>query len=81
MKLEALWKKVLRDYELTRDELVGSEPVLRQKLRDPSLRDQLLERQDLVDSERVKAYLESVVKAPNASEDTKRKWRKAVGLD
>lgn len=45
---------------------------------DPSLRSQLAQRSNLVDSERVKAYLEACAKAPDASEGTKRKWKVAL---
>ena len=45
---------------------------------DPSLRSQLYGRSNLVDSEKISAYLEACEKAPNASEGTKRKWRAAL---
>lgn len=48
--------------------------------RDPSLRDQMWERQNLLDSVRIESYLEACRKAPYASEGTKRKWKKALGL-
>lgn len=50
------------------------------KREDPSLRSQLRERRDLVDSERIAAYLQACQRAPNASEGTRRKWKRALGL-
>jgi hypothetical protein len=56
------------------------ELIKRQRPRDPSLKDQLSERSNLVDSARAQSYLEACQRAPNASEGTKRKWKRALGL-
>ena len=78
MKNERLWKNLGRKLEPVEEngEVIGAQ----WKKRDPSLGDQLAERHNMVDSERVEAYLEASRKAPNASEGTKRKWRRRLGL-
>lgn len=47
---------------------------------DPSLLDQLRERGDLREGEVMTSYLNACEKAPFASAQTKRRWRKALGL-
>lgn len=71
------WLRKLPGVELMFQNLESAPPP------DPSLRDQLLEvrnfdptnQQQLTD-----AYLDAIRKAPDASEATKRKWRKAARL-
>lgn len=77
MKNERLWKNVARKLEPVKeqDEVVG----YTWKKRDPSLRDQLAERKE-VDSEAYASYLNACTKAPHASEGTKKKWKRALGL-
>lgn len=78
MKWKRMWKEVVRKGELSLDE--EGNQVLTIKSPDPSLRDQLRERHNLLDSDRAFAYLQACGKAPNASEGTKKKWKKALGL-
>lgn len=47
---------------------------------DPSLRDQLYERSSLREGEQLQSYLNACEKAPHASEGTKRKWKRALGI-
>ena len=68
-----IWKNILK-------KAVPVEEGLAIKPRDPSLRSQLRDRQNLLDSVRIESYLEACRKAPNASEGTKRKWKRALGL-
>lgn len=74
MKSQRLWKELIKGLHLKLNE--SGEVV--ETPRDPSLRSQLYERSNLVDSERMAAYLEACAKAPNASSATKRKWKTAL---
>ena len=78
MKNSRLWKNLAKKLEPVEEdgEVVG----LRWKPQDPSLTSQLSERHNLVDSEKIESYLEACRRAPHASEGTKRKWRKALGM-
>lgn len=89
-KLNRLWKEIethshkYRVKTPIRDEggkLIAVQVEVFPRYKDPSLRDQLYERGELVEAERVKAYLQSTQMEPHASEDTKRKWRRAAQLD
>lgn len=55
-------------------------PSLPQPKSDPSLRDQLRSRRDLLDRIKIESYLEACRRAPGASEGTKKKWKRALGL-
>lgn len=87
-KLNRLWKEIethSHKYR-TREEikvngiLVGVNVKVHPRYPDPSLRSQLYERYDMREHEQMKAYLQATQMEPYASMDTKRKWRRAVGL-
>jgi len=78
MQWKRMWKEIVRKGTLELDE--NGDQVLVIKPMDPSLRSQLRERANLLDRDKGSAYLEACGKAPNASEGTKRKWKKALGL-
>ncbi len=71
-----IWKDMLKGYH--EELLENGERGLVQSPKDPSLLSQLRERSGLEPADQMKAYLEACQKAPNASEGTKRKWRKAL---
>ena len=71
-----VWKDFLDGFDPELGE--NGEVRLKPKQKDPSLLSQLRSRWNLVESERVKSYLEACARAPNASEGTKRKWRRAL---
>lgn len=56
----------------------GDVKLVPKRSTDPSLLRQLQERSHLEPADQMKAYLDACQRAPNASEGTKRKWRKAL---
>lgn len=73
------WKDIVRGFELTSTVLADG-AVLRFRTPDPSLRRQLSDRAGMAPADRNQAYLNACQKAPYASADTKRKWRRVLGL-
>lgn len=78
MKNNALWRSVARKLEPVEED--GEVTGWKFPTRDPSLGDQLAERKGMVDSTTIESYLEACKKAPHASEGTKRKWKRRLGL-
>lgn len=62
---------------------LGKQVWLNSQERDPSLRSQMYQVQEadpLNKAQNLQMYLDAAKKAPGASEGTKRKWRRALGL-
>ena len=78
MKNRRLWRNVERRLEPVAED--GVVIGYKWKESDPSLTSQLAERHNLLAPERVESYLEACRRAPLASEGTKRKWRRRLGL-
>ena len=76
--LRALWKGYVKGLDISQDE-TGKLSVSERK-RDPSLSEQLRKRQGLHPADLLESYLDACKKAPGASEATKRKWKKALGI-
>lgn len=88
-KLNRLWKEIethshkyrTREPIKVGDKIIGWNVEVHERYKDPSLRSQLYERRDLREGEQLKAYLQACSLEKWASQDTKNKWKKAVGLD
>lgn len=88
-KLKALWRDIEQQSHKYRvrsplkDEngrVFAEQVSIENRYPDPPLLKQLREREPLVESERMKAYLQACQLAPEASASTKKKWRRALGF-
>jgi hypothetical protein len=87
-RLNRLWKEIethshkyrTREPIKIDGRIVGWKVEVFPRYKDPSLRDQLYARADLREGEQMRAYLQATQMEPYASKDTKRKWRRSIGL-